>query len=493
MNGILLRFASPSPVAHTPRTIPIPSATTAFFAVALVAAGVAGGCATATRQRERAHVALGSAACDLDRPSAAVGSGDATASTLTFEEACLRLALQDDSILASLARVRELDVDVAQSRSIIWPRAELRTFAEIAPGTGDARWIGGAYLQYNLSRALFASDEIAVAKARKAKAYEELRLQLRETTRRLQARLTDLGLLDQEVASRQRMVEAADQTARLAETSAEAGRGRLADVWRARVEAASQAALLGDARRRAASERRALALALGRGMGEPPTIRDAAELLRPAAEPLAPAPAPSELWSRRAEAHIAEIDLFLAQMGRTAARRERLPRPLANVGWGNIPLSSRLTEATWVVRLGVEMPLIDFGDISRKIRKSEINVDLARRHALAVVTRVVQQAELTRIDLEQATVQARAASDLVAEMRRADEAGPALLEQYRADTIDVLTQRLRLGETEVRAQQAQGALVKAAAAHRLALGEALAPELEERLIEALLRQKEPVR
>jgi len=443
-------------------------------------------------QRDAAHRHLGSIANELnERLRAEAAATAAPSAPLTFEQACLKMALANDALLASLANVRELEIDVAQSRSMIWPRAELRAFGEFAKADEfHSDFLGGVYLQFNLSHVLFLSDELAVARARKARAVEELRLRLRQVSQSLQSQLIEIRELEGEVAARERMELAARRALSLVDEAARAGRVRLGELWRLRVEAASQAALLAEARRKRDARRRDLALRLGSATtsdGWP--ITDPETVLRPLA-PSEPVPDLGQLWTRRLDAHMAETDLFLARMARVAARRERLPRPIVNFGLGNIPLTSRREEATWVVRLGLEMPLIDFGDVSRRIKKAEVNVDLARRRATNVIIRMSREAQQTASDRRAAEEHVNEVSALLQEMRQAAAAGPILIEQYRADPIEVLTQEIRLGETEIRALEAEGALWKAAAAERLALGEPLLPELDERLLEALLDQKE---
>lgn len=107
---------------------------------------------------------------------------------------------------------------------------------------------------------------------------------------------------------------------------------------------------------------------------------------------------------QNSDVKIAEINLFIAEMSILATKKSRLPKLSAGLGLGSQNLYTSLNDAAVVVRLGINLPILDAGDAGRRIRTAEIQRDRERQKVVDLVHRI-------SVDLQDAYRQIRSTRD----------------------------------------------------------------------------------
>jgi len=453
-----------------------------------------GGCAPTPDYRGQLDKYLQNMVSRLDRELGPEAGDNLSAGplSLTFRKACLRAALNDPNIMNSLAELQSRRLDVEQARSYVWPRLELQARAE-APLEGswddpDHTLTGGLFLRFDLWKAMFSSAEVQARQAGIKKTIEETRLALELIAHKLRLKLAQLDALEREVALRKKIAEDASQALKLMEAYGRMNRIDMAALWRSEAKADDSRARLREAEARLAAEQRSLARFLGLNGRQKFGVADTPEIFVADSVRAREDLSVSQVWARRGEARLAEMELLAAEVGVTLAEKGRLPRISASVGVGSIQLSSQDEEAASVVQLEFTLPLLDFGDNARRVAKARSARDLARRKVERLARHLWQEAGETAVGLSEVMARTDMVKDLLTRMRRQNELNQRLVDQRSIEPVEALSFRMELWEMEITYEKALLALKQAASAYRLSHGEPFAPGLADELFQDLLNE-----
>jgi outer membrane protein TolC len=389
----------------------------------------------------------------------------------TFTQACDRAAKFDEQISRALADAAQLQIDLAQARSLVWPRADLRTFLQIPLGNGNYEGVklfnGGVFFRYDFEKFLFSGDESAVARARIEEKLENIKLALQRLSQDLFRLFAEREALRTEVALRRGMQTHASEALETVHVLERTGRIKPERAFEYQYQYETCTRLYQETVRRLADTNRIIADRLSITGNQEIVITDFPEMLA-SMEGIVPAPEPdkpffAELWSKRHDARLAEAELFLKEMAVIDARRKRIPDISASFGLGSVTVSSTFNQPPVVVQLGASMPLLDFGDIKREISKANIERDLAERNTALLFLQMHRDVKDASAALSEAIAARKAADDYRNLTARQDETNRKLVSLQLVDNIDLLTFRIRAGEAEIELKRAQIDVAKAAA------------------------------
>jgi outer membrane protein TolC len=407
-----------------------------------------------------------SPAIPLSRPS----TETAKTSVFTFTEACARAAQFDKELSSELADAAQLQIDLQQAHSAIWPRVDTRMYFQLPFGGnyGDIqKFNGGVFFNYDLDKALFSGDATAVARAGIEAKRETIEQTLQQLTHDLFLLLANREALKTEVALRSMIKSQALDALQTANVSARAGQIKPERIYEYEYQYEINTRLYQEAVRRLADMNRTLGDRLFIDEAQNIVVTDFPELLASIDE-VAPAKDLNEaffdaLWAKRHDTKLLEAQLFMKEMAIIDQRRKRIPKISGALGAGSNSLSSSYTQAPLVVQLGVSMPLIDFGDIKRDISKATIDRDLVKRDMTLLFVQIYRSVNDASASLSESIEARKAADDYCNQVARQHEANQYLVTAGLADTIDMLASKERSGEAEIELTRAQMNVTNAAA------------------------------
>ena len=438
----------------------------------------------------RVHQSVASYMSSLGVPQPAFHAGPLPGTTegaappvFTFVQACDRAAKFDAEVSGALAEAAQLQIDLEQAHSSIWPRLDLRTYFQIPLGGTNLQYVrtfnGGLFFRYDLQTAVFSSDASAVARTKIEAKRENIMLALQRLSHDLFLLLADREAARAEVVVRRDVQARASEVLDRVHLLEQTGRINPDRVFEYQYQYETSTRLHQEAVRRLAEINRALADRLAIDGNQELVITDLSELLASLDE-VVPTAAPNdsflrEVWSRRHDAKLAEAELFLKEMGVIAERRRRIPNISASFGLGSLSLSSTFSQPPFVVQLGASMPLLDFGDIKREVNKATIERDLARRNINLLLLQTRRDVENTSAVLSDAIARRKAAADHWDLIVQQDVTNQKLVSLGLVDPIDLLVFRMREGDAQIELKRAQINVSKAAAEYSRASGLDLGP------------------
>jgi outer membrane protein TolC len=385
-----------------------------------------------------------------------------------------------------MADAARSDVDVAQARSKVWPRVELRGYFQQPIGgntEGVPPFSGGVYFRYDLQQAIFAGDATAVARAKVAENRENIKMKADRLTHDLFFQLADREAQRIEVAERRKILDQATAAQERARQMGRIGRLKTEQIIEYQLQYESSSQLYQNAVRKLAEINRAICDQLLTDCTLEVVVTDLPQLLSQM-NALLPEPKPDMqflqgVWNARHDSKAAEADLFIKEMAVIDEKRKRLPTINPSIGFGSMSLSSSLSQSPAVFQVGANMPLIDFGDVKRAVTKASIDRELARQN----ITLLLQKIERELADKSASLNEAIAAREAIEGQRgtitKKSESSQKLIEAGVMDPLDLLNLRVRAAESEIDASRARLDVSKAAAEYALASGRSLKSDTPE--------------
>jgi outer membrane protein TolC len=395
----------------------------------------------------------------------------ATPSEFTFTEACARAARFDKDLASALADAAQSQLDFEQAHSVLWPRANLRTYFQIPLGSGNfgdvQKFSGGVFLGYDFNALLFYKDETAAARATIESKSERIRVMLQQLTHDLFLLLSNREALKTEVTLRSALKSEAWDALQTANVLARTGQIKPERIYEFQNQYEMSVRLYQESVRQLADMNRTLGDRLFVDGAENIVVTDFPELLASIDE-VTPAAKPDEvffsaLWEKRHDTKLLEAELYLKEMAVIDQRRKRIPRFTASVGAGSNSLTSTYTQAPFVIQLGVYMPLIDFGDIRRGISKADIDRDLVKRNITMLFLQIYRNVNDAAASFSESIDARKAADDYCNQLARQEENNQELVTDGLADPIDMFGSKERAGEAEIEVTRARMNVTKAAA------------------------------
>ena len=451
-----------------------------------VLAACLSGCVSAPQIRESVKVSIQQTLTNAwHRPI----SGPA----ISFVDACARRACLDQEIIRSMIDEDGKVIDIEQASSWIWPRLMVEMGGQLPLGhntDADVIGRGGLSLRYDFQRALFRDDAVATAKAHQQRSVEQTRLLVGVLIFDLFNDLNEIDFFRQEVELQSQRLEAAragltvvnymerwDET--VTETRAE---------WVEKVSSISWE--LDRAKRDLALISRRLCHSLGAEDDISITVTNAAMMLALADEgsnhTAEHCRRLEDVWVQHPAAHMAELDLFLAEMSVLDAKRERIPRVNGSVGAGRLSTWREDGETASVI-FGLEVltPLIDFGDIRRSVERASQRRSLVLEETRGLVRRLAADLdEMHARRQESKAILARSRAEHQAIKR---EAGAIFrLTQLGAlSPLESIRHAISQCNAEVRERRAVLSWRKAWAADNRCLGNDIFPGFADQVLQAI--------
>jgi outer membrane protein TolC len=416
-------------------------------------------------------------------PAAGENHGDsqqAEPGVFTFSQASKRAAQNDHDLASAMADADRSQVDVAQARSKVWPRVEFRGYFQQPIGgetQGVPPFTGGVYFRYDLQQAIFAGDATAAARAKVAQNQENIKMKVDRLSHDLFLQLADREAQRIEVAQRRQIL---NQTTAAQERARQLGRiGRLKteQIIEYQLQYESSSQLYQNAVRKLAEINQSICNQLLTDCTHEVVITDLPELLS-RMDALVPESKPDTqffqgVWDARHDSKAAEADLFIKEMAVIDEKRKRLPTINPSVGFGNMSLSSSLSQSPAVIQFSANMPLIDFGDVKRAVTKASIDRELARQNITLLLWKIQREISDKSASLSEAIAIRDAVESRRSTITKKSESSQKLIEAGVIDPLDLLNLRVRAAESEIDAARARIDVSKAAAGYAYASGHSL--------------------
>lgn len=460
-----------------------------FRCIALATALLAG-CAVAPDLHRAVTEEVHRAAQLSIAPAAREPANGAKTGFATLGDLLTEVISRDYAYRLAFEEIRLAGIDLTQAQREVLPRLIARGLAQmpITDGRADVVFSGGLYLRFDLMRALLYRNGVTVAQVTRESKLEDCQSTATRACFALFSRLARLegvrrGIRQNEAA--RRLTLQACQEAEALFRSGEAA----SDFWyrwkRRREEAIMEQHRLGERLEKAQAD---LEQCFGFAV-EPDGLRPLYETFvkRIATDPEVSADQTVDLLERAPAVNRAKLNLFLAEMGIIEARLKRLPTVSVDLAGGQIPIygTDQTKQNGIVPMIGLSMPLLDMGDISRGIQRARIQADQAREqmvHAVQTSHQEMQSAvrdlDLARRSLDMARQAVEAAGARVSEAR-------ALNQTAGASAMEVHEAAWALGEAQTAAAQADQdyhlALLSQRATCGLLLDEPLQKEIFSRL------------
>ena len=443
------------------------------FALALAATFLCDGCSMRAHRSVESYVASQILPQSLSPSSPLPKSSDETVknSVFTFTEACARAAQFDKDLSSELADAAQLQLDLQQAHSVIWPRLDVRTYFQIPFGSGDfsdiQKFNGGVFLSYDFNKLIFAADTTEAARANIEAKREKIKLSLQQLTQDMFLLLANREALKTEVASRGLIQAQTLEALKTANISARTGLIKPERIYEFESQYEMSTRLYREAVNQLADMNRTLGNRLAIDGAQNIVVSDFPEF-RESIDGVAPATQLNEeffsaLWARRHDTKLLEAELFLKEMAIIDQRRKRIPKITGTVGAGSTVLSSSFTQAPFVLQLGASMPLVDFGDIKRNVSKAIIDRNLVERNITLLFLQIRRNVNDASASLSETLAARKAADNYCKEVALQLETNQELVTAGFADPIDMLASKVHAGEAEIELTRARLNVTNAAA------------------------------
>lgn len=408
---------------------------------------------------------------------------------VTFAQAIQRVIRNNPEIMVHGVLNEKGQIDVRQAKTGLWPRMFLELSGEVPINsdgdTGDDKYSYGLVLRYDLTQAIFYKDAVAVSelKLRQAaehkaklvkKLYNELILLLCEMdyeTRKKDCLEAALIIAEKALKSASRLgVSTSDDLKRLRELESNVNQySRLIKTNRLVLKRLNEK----------------LSHMMGLQYGSNITITDTQQYLPGYSGSDISAPVTAtvlrQVWNHNNDIEIEKNNLFLAEMKILEAKRRRLPRVNASVGFGDMHLDMDDDFAAIIPRLSVSVPLFDFGDIRRLIEKREKERDIVKIRLLSKLRKMAGELSDATLNLQLAWEAIQAAEkDLSREKKNVQEQ-KSLFDAKRADLLEYYNARLTASERKTSYLTAVFEFRKAIAEIRQLRGDSLPADLAKNL------------
>jgi outer membrane protein TolC len=387
----------------------------------------AGGCAVAPDIHRRvADEVHGLVSREAALPERGGQTGPAGRSQ-RIEDVLADVVRHDHHYRLALADVALSDEQIVEARRLPLPRLFADGLIEMPVNDGRVRSYlsGGLFLRLDLVQACFYRNAVTVAEVSRTARREACRVAAARAVCGVLSslvRLKSAMLADQQNDADGILAAEAGVEAEALFKSGQAASDRWF-LWQRRCEQTVMEKQRSAARvQKARSEVRR---AYPGGATEAELLRMADGFMGRLAAAPDSAASSADILERSPTVSEAKLNWFFAEMAVLDARLKRLPSVSFSLGGGDIPLRGNegREDGHIVPMLGVSVPLIDFGDVTRGVTR-------ARIHAAQSRERMIEAVETAQLDIESAT-------------RNREQAGQAL--EVARKRVDAL--RKRRGET----------------------------------------------
>jgi outer membrane protein TolC len=169
------------------------------------------------------------------------------------------------------------------------------------------------------------------------------------------------------------------------------------------------------------------------------------------------------------------MELFLAEMVVVDAKRKRLPELSLSLGLGNMLLRTREGTASFVPFLGMSMPLVDMGDISRNIQKAELNSNVVKGNIETLARKLSGDTQRAASQVRHAFEVMQGMQKILATEQERAEMVAQLVQLRRADPLDEYKARMIADEMAVEYCQSVWTFRKAAIHLKETIGDPIIP------------------
>jgi outer membrane protein TolC len=405
-------------------------------------------------------------------------SGDLT---LSFRQALELSVLRDENLALLYFSWKKDRLNLAQARSMLFPRVNLRvlneTYYSKESGRVKNNIDGGVQLQYNLLNVLFQRDNISVETAAAQQSILKGRIEVRRIFSRLLTLLMELEFYRDEVRLREKALQYAQDA--LTVCGQLAGQGKITPgaAWKWSDNVLHARENLRDASHRLGVSQRSLKYMLGKIDAGKVDVTGAGEFLPPLDnlpdEEINIAGAIGDAWNRRHEVKLAELNLFLAEMKLLKSKLSWLNYFRISLGFGRFYIYRDAELSNITLNTSIALPILDLGDARRVRKKAEIDRDMARvkavnlaRSLAAEVGEAVENAVLFKQALEDASAareRFNGQEQMVKRLIQLDQAGPLDLYAARLASLEAGIRyhraRFQYRQAAVHLQEVRGALL----------------------------------
>ena len=411
-----------------------------------------------------------------------------------LDQVLAEVVARDSDFQIARADVRLAGVELAQARCDVLPRLVTRGVVQIPINNSQTEVVcsGGAYLQFDVMRALLYRNHVTVAQVTSQAKVEDCQSAVARGCFLLFSRLIRMGGVQQVIHEKEAAGRIAQQASMEADALFRSGEvsSEICYGWKRRAGEAVQ-----ELHRLTVSMEKARA-ELNECFDSPvdpeelKPVKDAF-FKRIAADPKVSADQTADMLEQSPAVNKARLGLFLAEMEVIEARLKRLPKVSLDLAGGKIPLynSDSTTATGFVPMIEASMPIFDMGDISREIERARIRAGQARERAKHAVQTSYQEMQSTARDLALARTSAEMAHRAVEGATARVSETRALNQSGQASAIEVHEATWALAEAGAIEAQANADCQLAMLSHRAAWGLLVDPALKKEIFARLDMKK----
>jgi outer membrane protein TolC len=410
---------------------------------------------------------------------------------LSVQQASILAAQNDEKVLAILSELKKAKIDVKDALTHIWPRFDLHTQADIpvkADNDQKTEFTGGAYVKYDVWKAVAVDDEHALRQALVNKELEQLKIVLNGLLEKILHQLAQISFLDYKIQKRGDSITKAKNAYEIAKAYAQHSEAdeALVQTWRSRID--SLTLDLKKSEQELRSIKHSFAYMIGRGNTADVDITDMKTVLSSYGSLPENVPSPSEIWSRHSEARLAEVEYVAAAVSVKLMQMESWPRLQTSLGLGKVPLTDRNDTAATLLQVSINLPLWDLGDNERKVAKAEITRNLAKSRLQKKALDLYNRAQEASFIFHAAQENYRDLSTSSADMNKRLQNGSILLAQNRLNPLEGTLAQLNVIEADIMCRDAQARIQEAGGKFQFSLGEDVIKDTIPVLLDNLLRE-----
>jgi len=405
---------------------------------------------------------------------------------LAFEEAFCRAISASPEIRALELALKQADIDAAQAKSIVLPRISAGISVKAPIGASsidpDNSLELGVYVNYDIIKAVFYKDAVAVEKALILTKAKQLSYEVKKIFHRLMRRNVEIDFaLKQKSIRHDALSDAQKALARVQRFRLLSKKTmKVVQGWES--EVIQHKSALKSAEMVLNLKHQGLQQILRRCPGEKINVIGWEKLIPDIAvftdAWFEEGVKLDEVFKNRVEIQLKKLELFLAELGIEAAKRKKIPRIRASVGLGRIATDwSDNDTAPFVPEISVSMPLFDMGDVKRSIARAKIKRELAQEKLAAIAHGVVDQLYDARTGLEHADKRMNLAKETLAIASARIQAVEKLVSVNREEPIIFYAARIRAAKAQIAYLQGVRDLKLAVLNLQASLGEPTAEQI----------------
>jgi outer membrane protein TolC len=411
--------------------------------------------------------------------------------SLSVQQAALLAAEKDEEALAILAELKKAKIDVIDAVSHRWPRLDFQTQADLpvnADNNQKVDYTGGAYIKYDIWRAVAVDDEYAMRQAFVKRELERLKIVLNGMLKKILHQLSQISFLEYKIEKKNDSLVKAKTAYEVAKVYAQNNQvdGSLVQSWKSRIDS------LGFDLKKSEQELRVVNHSLAHMAGLPDDddvdITDRQEVLASSSSISDQVPAPSEIWSRHSEARLVEVEYIAAEVNVKLAHMEGWPRLQTSFGLGNVPLAGNGDTTGTLLQLSVDLPLWDGGDNERKVAKAEITRDFVKSRLSKKASDLSNRAKEASYMFHTARENYRDLDDSFIEKNEQLQNESILLAENRLNTLEQTLAQLNVIDADILRQDALAKMQEAGGNFRFSIGEDVIKDMVPILLETILHQ-----